>query len=114
MLHVATAVVLAVIETIERDGLLGVARVRGAELVAGLERIAARASLLGAVRGRGLMCAFDVTVGGAPALQAALLERGYLVGANVARDVIRVYPPLVVTAAEIAGFLAALDDCVRA
>lgn len=106
------AVLEAVLDTIEREGLLAAARDRGEQLRAGLGRLAAEGRPVHAVRGRGLMCAFDVPAGTAAGVQRALTDRGYLVGANVAQDVIRLYPPLVITPAQVDGFLAALPDCL--
>lgn len=102
------AVLVAVIETIEAEGLLSAAVDRGAQLTSGLAALAAHGHGVRAARGRGLMCAFDVAPGTAAQTQSALLDSGYLVGANLAHDTIRVYPPLVVTAAQIDGFLAAV------
>ncbi len=102
------AVLLAVIDTIEADHLLSAAVERGAQLTSGLAALAASVRGVRAVRGRGLMCAFDVAPGTAARAQAALLDSGYLVGANLAHDTIRVYPPLVVTHAQITGFLGAV------
>ncbi|MDM8085347.1 aspartate aminotransferase family protein [Cellulomonas cellasea] len=101
------AVLLAVIEAIEAEGLLSAAVARGAQLTSGLAALAASGLGVRAVRGRGLMCAFDVASGAAARTQSSLLDHGYLVGAHLARDTIRVYPPLVVTPAQIEGFLAA-------
>ncbi|WP_066588829.1 aminotransferase class III-fold pyridoxal phosphate-dependent enzyme [Cellulomonas timonensis] len=102
------AVMLAVIEAIEAEGLLSATVDRGAQLTAGLARLAATGQGVRAVRGRGLMCAFDVAPGTAAQAQASLLDSGYLVGANLAHDTIRVYPPLVVTPAQIDGFVSAV------
>ncbi|MFI2751995.1 aspartate aminotransferase family protein [Cellulomonas sp. P22] len=104
------AVLLAVIEAIESEDLLSAAVDRGAQLTSGLAALAASGHGVRAVRGRGLMCAFDVAPGTAAQTQSSLLDSGYLVGAHLAHDTIRVYPPLVVTPAQIDGFL----DAVRA
>lgn len=106
------AVVLAVIDAIEREDLVRRSRETGAWL---RERLAA----IGApgvtdVRGRGLMCAFDVRPGRATAVQAALLDRGYLVGANAVHRTIRVYPPLVVSRDQLDGFVRAVADVTSA
>ncbi|HEY0216988.1 MAG TPA: aminotransferase class III-fold pyridoxal phosphate-dependent enzyme [Cellulomonas sp.] len=99
------AVVLAVADAVEREDLLRRSTERGAQLRAGLAGLAARTSAIRRVRGLGLMCAFDVAPGTALAVQAGLLARGYLVGANALHDAVRVYPPLVISAEQVAAFL---------
>jgi acetylornithine aminotransferase len=106
------AVLLAVIETIEAEDLLLAAATRGAQMLSGLAALAGPGRAVRTVRGRGLMCAFDVAPGTAARAQSALLERGYLVGAHLAHDTIRVYPPLVVTAAQVDGFIEAVREGV--
>jgi acetylornithine aminotransferase len=106
------AVVLAVIEAIAAENLLPAAVERGTQLTSGLRALAEAGYGVRAVRGRGLMCAYDVAPGTAARVQSSLLDRGYLVGANLAHDTIRLYPPLVVTPVQIDGLLAAVRACL--
>ncbi|MGN8246629.1 aminotransferase class III-fold pyridoxal phosphate-dependent enzyme [Cellulomonas soli] len=108
------AVVLAVIRAFEQEDLLARACARGAQLLAGLSAVAARSGAVGRVRGRGLLCAFDVTPGTAAAVQAGLLAHGYLVGAHVVHDTIRVYPPLVISEQQVEAFVQTVEAVVAA
>lgn len=101
------AVVLAVIDAIGDEDLLTRAHERGGRLRAGLRSLEASGAVSD-VRGVGLLCAFDVPPGTAPTVQAALLDAGYLVGANAVHDTIRVYPPLVVSEPQVDGFVEAV------
>jgi 4-aminobutyrate aminotransferase len=108
---VACAAGLAVLETIQADGLLENAVARGAELRAGLERIAAEDDRIGDVRGPGLMVGVEFVRdratrepdGALPdRLSAACADAGLLVlTCGRQHEVVRWIPPLDVTAAEI-------------
>ena len=111
---VACAAALAVLDTIERDGLLAQAERVGGQLAAGIT--AARHPLLAGVRGRGLWLAVALTAPAAAAVEAACREAGYLVNA-VQPDAIRLAPPLILSAAQAAEFTgelpAILDGVAR-
>jgi acetylornithine/N-succinyldiaminopimelate aminotransferase len=102
---VACAAALAVLDTIERDGLLGHATTVGARLEAGLAAV--DHPLVRGVRGRGLWLAIVLTRPAAAAVEAAAREAGFLVNA-VQPDAIRLAPPLVLTAQQADSFLTAL------
>ncbi|MCY7373601.1 MAG: acetylornithine transaminase [Spirochaetaceae bacterium] len=108
---VVCAAALAVIDTIERDGLLERAQVLGARLRSGIEGLGH--PLVDATRGMGLMLAFTLTAPVAAAVETAARERGYLVNA-VAPDAVRLVPPLVLTDAQADAFLAALPEMLDA
>ena len=108
---VACAAALAVIDTIERDGLLERAQVLGARLRSGIEGLGH--PLVDATRGMGLMLAFTLTAPVAAAVETAARERGYLVNA-VTPDAVRLVPPLVLTDAQADAFLAALPAMLDA
>jgi acetylornithine/N-succinyldiaminopimelate aminotransferase len=98
---VACAAALAVLDTIEEEGLLAQVADLGAVLRSGLsadDRVVA-------VRGRGLLIGLDLTVD-APAVVAAARDRGFLVNATGARTV-RLAPPLVLGHDEAEAFRAA-------
>ena len=101
---VACAAALAVLDTIESDGLLAQVTAVGERLTAGLQ--ATRHPLVAGVRGRGLWLAIVLTAARAADLEAAARQAGFLVNA-VQPDAIRLAPPLVLSPAEADEFLAA-------
>jgi acetylornithine/N-succinyldiaminopimelate aminotransferase len=101
---VACAAALAVLDTIERDGLLAQVTAVGERLMAGLQAI--RHPLVAGVRGRGLWLAVALTAARAADLEAAARHAGFLVNA-VQPDAIRLAPPLILSPAEADEFLAA-------
>ncbi|PPF16642.1 MULTISPECIES: acetylornithine transaminase [unclassified Rathayibacter] len=97
----ATAVAGAVLAEIERADLLGNARERGAQIVDALTAL--DSPLIGGVRGAGLLLGIALNRPVAAELAAACLDAGLIV--NAANDSsIRLAPPLVVTAADVAEF----------
>jgi acetylornithine aminotransferase len=104
---VACAAALAVLEVIERDGLLAHVTVVGEHLAAGLGRISH--PLVTGVRGAGLWRAVVLTAEVAPDVEAAARRAGFLVNA-VQPDAIRLAPPLILSAAEADEFVAALPS----
>ena len=102
---VACAAALAVLDTIERDGLLAQVTAVGERLTAGLRAI--RHPLVAGVRGRGLWLAVALTAARAADLEAAARQAGFLVNA-VQPDAIRLAPPLILSPGEADEFLAAL------
>jgi acetylornithine/N-succinyldiaminopimelate aminotransferase len=101
---VACAAALAVLDTIERDGLLTQVAAVGEQLTAGLRAV--RHPLVAGVRGRGLWLAIALTAARAAGLEAAARQAGFLVNA-VQPDAIRLAPPLILSPAEADEFLAA-------
>ncbi|MEQ4207286.1 acetylornithine transaminase [Actinopolymorpha sp. B17G11] len=108
---VACAAALAVLETIERDDLLGNAATTGGELADGIAALSH--PLLGGVRGRGLWLAAVLTRPRAAAVQAAAQDAGFLVNA-VQPDAVRLAPPLVVTTTEVQALLDAFPAILDA
>jgi acetylornithine/N-succinyldiaminopimelate aminotransferase len=101
---VACAAALAVLDTIEREGLLDRVTAAGERLAAGIEAV--RHPLVAGVRGRGLWLAIVLTATRAADLEAAARRAGFLVNA-VQPDAIRLAPPLILSPAEADQFLAA-------
>ncbi|HEX5295979.1 MAG TPA: acetylornithine transaminase, partial [Streptosporangiaceae bacterium] len=102
---VACAAALAVLDTIERDGLLAQAAEVGERLAASLGQVGH--PLIAGVRGAGLWRAIVLAAPLAPGVEAAARRVGFLVNA-VQPDAIRLAPPLILTAAEADEFTAAL------
>ncbi len=102
---VACAAALAVLDVIERDGLLGHVTEVGAALAAGITGIGH--PLVAGVRGSGLWLAIALTAQAAGAAEAAARGAGFLVNA-VQPDAIRLAPPLILSAGQAASFTDAL------
>ncbi|WP_067488713.1 acetylornithine transaminase [Actinomadura hibisca] len=102
---VAAAAALAVLATVDKDGLLANATRVGDALAAGIAAITH--PLLAGVRGRGLWRGVVLTEAAAPAVEAAARAAGFLVNA-VQPDVIRLAPPLTLTAEQAQTFVDAL------
>src|ERR1700744_1279593 len=102
---VACAAALAVLTTIESDGLLANAAAAGRQLAEGIA--ATDQPRLAGVRGEGLWLAAVLTRNDAVALEAAARQAGFLVNA-VQPDAIRLAPPLVISPGEVRLFLDAL------
>ncbi len=108
---VACAAALAVLDTIEADGLLAQAAMVGQQLAAGLAALSH--PLLAGVRGRGLWLAAVLTSPSAAAVEAAARQAGFLVNA-VQPDAVRLAPPLILGEHQAAAFLAALPAILDA
>ncbi|HZM16255.1 MAG TPA: acetylglutamate kinase [Candidatus Krumholzibacteria bacterium] len=91
----------AVLDTVLAPGFLAGVRARGAELGARLALLAtAWPEVVKEARGRGLMWGLELRQPRAPELVGALRELGFL-GLQAGKNVLRLLPPLVVSAAEI-------------
>ena len=102
----------AVFRALMEGGVLDNAKAAGAHLRQGLERLAAGHSAeIREVRGRGLIQALELKRP-APGLGGLLLEQGLLVVFGHDR-IIRLLPPLTVTAAEIDQALSILDTTLK-
>jgi acetylornithine aminotransferase len=99
---VACAAALAVIGTIESDGLLEHVTVLGQKLRDGL----AADPRVTEVRGEGLLIGLDLTTPSSAAVAAAALAHGFIIN-NPTPDRIRLAPPLVLTQDDVSAFLAA-------
>jgi acetylornithine aminotransferase len=102
---VACAAALAVLDVIERNGLLDNVKQVGAELREGLASVDHK--LVAEVRGIGLWLGIALTEPVAWAVEAVARQSGFLVNA-VQQDVIRLAPPLVLSAAQAEKFVVAL------
>ncbi|UGT94335.1 acetylornithine transaminase [Mycobacterium ostraviense] len=102
---VCTAAALAVLRTLATADLVRRADVLGKTLRQGIESL--DHPLVDHVRGRGLLLGIVLTAQHAKAAETAARDAGFLVNA-AAPDVIRLAPPLIITEAQLDGFVAAL------
>jgi acetylornithine aminotransferase len=102
---IAAAAALAVLDTIRDEGLLERAKEIEHRFTAGIEALG-HAGISG-VRGKGALLGVVLTADVAAALETHLRAAGYLTNA-VAPGVLRLAPPLVLSDAQIDGFVAAL------
>lgn len=90
---------LAFLNAVEQKKLLANVRARGAELKAGLKKLAAKFDFVREIRGEGLILGVDLDVEGAPYVAAALAE-GLLI--NSTHDhILRLLPPYILTAQQV-------------
>ena len=108
---IACAAALAVLETVEQEGLLEASVKLGDHLRQGLAEL--DDPLVAEVRGLGLWVGIALREPVAVAAERAAREAGFLVNA-AAPDVLRLAPPLVVTAAQLDAFVAALPGVLHA
>jgi len=107
----ACAAGLAVVATIEADGLLEHAREMGEHLAHGI--VALRHPMVAGVRGEGLFRAVVLAEPVAAQVMALARQAGFIVNA-VAPDALRLAPPLVIEAHELDTFVAALPGLLDA
>jgi 4-aminobutyrate aminotransferase len=123
---VSCAAANATLDVIESEGLVGNARERGAQFLAGLRTIAAKYPTIGDVRGLGLMLGLEFVKPGegdgrvpnpevTAKVKAEALARNLIVlTAGTYVNVVRIIPPLVTTAAEVDLALGILDESLAA
>ncbi len=101
------ATALEFLAIVEEESLLAQVRERGAELSAGLKKLAARFDFIREVRGQGLMLGVDLACDGAPIVEDAL-RRGLVI--NCTHDhILRLLPPFIIRKRDIAEFLAKFE-----
>jgi acetylornithine aminotransferase len=108
---IACAAALAVLRTVEQEGLLDASVKLGDHLRRGLEDL--DHPLIAQVRGLGLWVGIALAEPVAAAAEQAAREAGFLVNA-AAPDVLRLAPPLVVTTAQLDAFISALPGVLDA
>jgi 4-aminobutyrate aminotransferase / (S)-3-amino-2-methylpropionate transaminase / 5-aminovalerate transaminase len=113
----------AVLDILRDEALKDKARETGAQFLAGLKGIQSRFPVIGDVRGRGLMIGFELVRDAnrtpapdiAKALQREMLKRGALISTTGAHgNVLRITPPLVITAEQVERALAIVEASVAA
>lgn len=111
---VVCAAALAVLDTIESEGLLAHATAVGDRLAAGIQAAAAAGVPgIAGVRGRGLWWAIELSTPTAGAFETAAREAGFLVN-GIAPATVRLAPPLVLPESDVEAFLAALPAIANA
>ncbi|QXD15931.1 L-lysine 6-transaminase [Rhodocaloribacter litoris] len=103
-----------ILEVIEEDDLVGHAATAGAHLLARLHELAGASPVVTNVRGRGLMCAFDLPT---PEFRNRVLQHCYEQGVIIlgcGTQSIRFRPPLTITEAEIDQGVELLGRAIRA
>ncbi|MFG1953207.1 acetylornithine transaminase [Micromonospora sp. NPDC048830] len=108
---ISCAAALAVVSTIAGEGLLDHVKRVGERLRRGIEALGH--PLVGQVRGAGLLLGVVLTADVAGPVAAALREAGFLVN-PVQPGVVRLAPPLILTAEQADAFLAALPAVLDA
>jgi acetylornithine/N-succinyldiaminopimelate aminotransferase len=104
---VAAAAALAVLNTVEREGLLDNVGKVGEQIRSGAE--AHGHPLVAGVRGRGLLLAIELTAPVSAQAAAAALDAGFIVN-PVSADALRLAPPLVLSGDEAEAFVDALPS----
>jgi acetylornithine aminotransferase/acetylornithine/N-succinyldiaminopimelate aminotransferase len=101
------AAALEFLTVVEDQDILKNVRERGAELRAGLEKLACRFDFVREIRGEGLMLGIDLTVDGSLFVQEAL-RQGVLI--NCTHDhILRLLPPFIIRKQDVKEFLAKLE-----
>jgi 4-aminobutyrate aminotransferase/(S)-3-amino-2-methylpropionate transaminase len=124
LLAVAAAAALAVLEKIEREGLLDRARSIGETIMSSFRKMQGEHAIVGDVRGRGAMCAIELVRD--PATKEAAddettsivkrcLENGVLVlPAGTYNNVVRLLPPITIDERLLGEGLDVLSEAVAA
>lgn len=114
---------LAALEVTKKERLVQNSASRGRQLIRRLLEIQEGHPLMGDVRGRGLMVGVELVSDTkksparkeANALKAEMLRRGFLIGVGgIHRNVLRLQPPLVITAEEIDSSADAMEESLSA
>ena len=121
---VAAAAAIAVLDLIEREGLLERSRELGERIMARFREMQARHDVIGDVRGRGAMCAIELvsdrtTKEPADAITGAVakrcLENGLIVlSAGTYNNVLRLLPPITIDDALLEEGLGIVDEAIEA
>ena len=108
----ACAAALEFLTVVEEDDLLANVRARGAELRAGIEKLATRFHFIREVRGEGLILGVDLSIEGAAFVQEALRQSVLI---NCTHDhILRLLPPFIIRHKDVAEFLRAFEAVLAA
>ena len=106
------AAALEFLAVVEKDQLLENVSARGAEIRAGLDKLAAKFDFIREVRGEGLILGIDLSVEGEPFVQEAL-HRGLVINSTHGH-IIRLLPPFIISAADVIEFLEKFEAVLEA
>ena len=111
---VACAAAVATLGVVREEGLVANSAEQGARLLDGVRALTADRAAVGEVRGRGLMIGVEMADGDqVQAVRAAAAEAGLLtLSCGATGQVLRLIPPLVVTAEEVDEGLSRLDTAL--
>ena len=109
---VVAAAALAVLDTIESEGLVEAAATQGLRLAQRLGELADRVDLVAGSRGRGLLQALVLSRPVAGQVVGAALDAGLVVN-DVAPDAIRLAPPLTINDADLDELAERLEPALR-
>ena len=119
---VSCAIGMAVMDCIEKDGLMERARELGDRFMAGLKELQARHDIIGDVRGRGLFLGFELVKDREtkePAAEEAarivdtMRDKGVLLSTDGPHhNVIKIKPPMVLTEDDIHTTISLLDEAI--
>ncbi len=119
---VCCAAGLAALGVIRQERLVLNSARRGSQMMKLINKVAAKCTQIGEVRGKGLMIGIELVADSkktpaqkqAAAVKGEMLKRGYLIGVGgIHRNVLRIQPPLVITADEIESAADALEESIR-
>jgi acetylornithine/N-succinyldiaminopimelate aminotransferase len=105
------AAALQVLTVIEKKKLLQNVRERGAQLRAGLEKLASRYDFIREVRGEGLILGVDLSIDGAPVVTESL-QQGLIINCTH-EHIIRLLPAFVVSRADVTEFLSKFEKVLQ-
>ncbi len=101
------AVALEFLKVLDKTKVLTNAAARGAEIRAGIEKLAAKFPIIKQVRGEGLMIGVELTVDGTPFVAEAM-QRGLLI--NCTHEfTLRLLPAFIISAKQVREFLAIFE-----
>ncbi len=101
------ATALEFLRVVEEEKLLDNIRARGAELRAGLEKLAAHFDFIREIRGDGLILGIDLSVDGAPFVQEAM-RQGLLINCTH-EHILRLLPPFILRPRDVSEFLGTFE-----
>ncbi|HWZ96206.1 MAG TPA: aspartate aminotransferase family protein [Candidatus Dormibacteraeota bacterium] len=102
------AVALEFLKVLEKTKVLANAASRGAEIRAGIEKLASKYPFIKEVRGEGLMIGVELTVDGTPFVTEAM-NRGLLI--NCTHEyTLRLLPAFIITAKQVREFLGVFEE----
>ena len=105
------ATALEFLSVVEDNGLVANIRERGAEIRAGLAKLAAHFDFIREVRGEGLILGVDLAIEGTEIVTKAL-RNGLLI--NCTHDhILRLLPPFIIRSKDVAEFLAKLEKSMK-